>query len=57
MGKAARAFNKAVGSYDSRVRPTGERLLELKIESSGKELPALDPIDDNLRLKADGENA
>jgi DNA anti-recombination protein RmuC len=57
VGKATRAFNKAVGSYDSRVRPTGERLLELKIESSGKELPALEAIDDSLRLKADGDSA
>lgn len=57
VGKATRAFNKAVGSYDSRVRPTGERLLELKIESSGKELPALETIDDSLRLKSDGDGA
>lgn len=53
VGKAARAFNKAVGSYDSRVRPSGQRLLELKVDDAGKELPILEPIDDNLRLKTD----
>lgn len=52
VGKAAKAFNKAVGSYDSRVRPTGERLLELKVDDAGKQLPVLEPIDDNLRLKS-----
>ena len=45
VGKAANAFNKAVGSYDSRVRPTGERLLELKVDDAGKQLPALEPVD------------
>lgn len=52
VGKAAKAFNRAVGSYDSRVRPTGERLLELKVDDAGKQLPVLEPIDDNLRLKS-----
>lgn len=51
VGKAAKAFNKAVGSYDSRVKPTGERLLELKVDDAGKQLPALEPVDENLRLK------
>lgn len=50
VGKAAKAFNRAVGSYDSRVRPTGERLLQLKVDDSGKDLPLIEPIDDNLRL-------
>ncbi|MFZ5724439.1 MAG: DNA recombination protein RmuC [Pseudomonadota bacterium] len=50
VGKAAKAFNRAVASYDSRVRPTGERLLELKVDDAGKQLPALDPVEENLRL-------
>jgi len=50
VGKAAKAFNRAVGSYDSRVRPTGDRLLELKVDNAGKQLPVIDPIDDTLRL-------
>jgi DNA recombination protein RmuC len=50
LGKAGKAYNRAVGSYDSRVRPAGERLLELKVGDAGKDLPALDALDENLRL-------
>lgn len=53
VGKAAKAFNKSVASYNSRVKPTGERLLELKIDDAGKRLPALDTVDDNLRTLKD----
>ncbi len=55
IGRALRgatdAYNDAAGSYDRRVRPTGERLLELKVDDSGKELPVIESIDERLRLK------
>lgn len=50
LGKASKAYNGAVGSYESRVRPSGERLLELKVDDAGKAMPVLDTVDDNLRL-------
>jgi DNA recombination protein RmuC len=42
-------MNKAVGSFQSRVRPQGQKLLELGISGS-KDLPDIDPIDKDLRL-------
>jgi len=39
LERANAAFNDAAASYQSRVRPAGERLLELGGTSSSKELP------------------
>jgi DNA recombination protein RmuC len=50
LGKAGKAFNRAVGSYETRVRPTGERLLELKVDDTGKQLTDIKPVDEALRL-------
>jgi DNA recombination protein RmuC len=50
LGKAGRAFNKAVRSYESRVRKSGERLLELKVDDAGKQLPDLKAVDEELQL-------
>lgn len=47
---AADAYNDATGSYERRVRPSGERLLELKVDDGGKELPVLPVAGENLRL-------
>ncbi|MFZ5757372.1 MAG: DNA recombination protein RmuC [Pseudomonadota bacterium] len=57
MGRASQAFNRAVASYDSRVRPTGERLMELKVDDAGKELPAIDTVEENLRLPNPADTA
>jgi len=43
LSKASEAYNAAVGSYQSYVRPQGERVLELGTDNSGKQMvePAL----------------
>ncbi len=46
---ANKAFNKAVGSYESRVRPTGEKLLKLGGGEPGKVIPEITPADTALR--------
>jgi len=47
---ANKAFNQAVGSYDSRVKPAGEKLQKLGSGTGGKEMAELPPLDANLRL-------
>jgi DNA recombination protein RmuC len=47
---ANRAFNQAVGSYESRIRPAGEKLQKLGGGTGGKELTELPPLDATLRL-------
>ncbi len=47
---ANRAFNQAVGSYESRVKPSGEKLQKLGGGTGGKELTELPPLDATLRL-------
>ena len=47
---ANRAFNQAVGSYESRVRPSGEKLQKLGGANLSKELPDMPPLDATLRL-------
>jgi len=46
---ANKAFNQAVGSYESRIRPSGEKLRKLGGDAS-KELADLQPLDTTLRL-------
>ncbi|HEX4264320.1 MAG TPA: DNA recombination protein RmuC [Verrucomicrobiae bacterium] len=51
LSKANEAFNKAVGSYEVRVRPAGEKIQKLRgTETSGKELADIQPLDATLRL-------
>jgi DNA recombination protein RmuC len=50
LERANSAFNEAVGSYDRMVRPSGERLLKLRGEANGKELPQVQSLDAPLRL-------
>jgi len=50
LESANRAFNQAVGSYESRVKPSGEKLQRLGGGTGGKELTELPPLDATLRL-------
>ena len=47
---ANKAFNQAVGSYESRVRPAGEKLQKLGGSAAGKELVDVQPLEAALRL-------
>lgn len=47
------AFNEAVGSYEGRVRPQGEKLARLGGGTAGKELPEIAPLATALRLPPD----
>lgn len=50
LEKANSAFNDAAASFQSRIRPAGERLAELGGGASGKELADMQPLDSTLRL-------
>ena len=47
---ANKAFNQAVGSYESRIRPSGEKLQKLGGGDEARELADLQPLDTTLRL-------
>ena len=44
LDKANQAYNEAVGSYAKMVRPSGERLAKLGIDTGGRELPDIAPV-------------
>ncbi len=50
---ANEAFNDAMGSYEHKVRPSGERLLKLGGGTEGKPLAEAEPLDAKLRLPAE----
>ena len=50
LDTANRAFNQAVGSYESRIKPSGEKLQKLGGGTGGKDLVELPPLDATLRL-------
>jgi DNA recombination protein RmuC len=50
LERANLAFNDAAASFQTRIRPAGERLAELGGASSAKELPDVQPLDSTLRL-------
>ncbi|HOA63176.1 MAG TPA: DNA recombination protein RmuC [Verrucomicrobiota bacterium] len=50
LERANSAFNDAAASFQTRVRPAGERLAELGGGTSGKELADVQPVDSALRL-------
>jgi len=50
LENANKSFNKAVGSYESRVKPSGEKLQKLGGANSAKELVEIQPLDPTLRL-------
>src|SRR3984957_13244622 len=51
---AGKAFNQAVGSYESRIRPAGEKMQKLSGGTSGKNLTELPALDATLRLPPAG---
>jgi len=50
LDTANKAFNQAVGSYESRVQPSGEKLIKLGGGTPAKELADIQPLDSTLRL-------
>jgi DNA recombination protein RmuC len=50
LDKANSAFNEAAASFQLRVRPAGERLVDLGGATSAKELPDVQPLESTLRL-------
>lgn len=50
LERANSAFNDAAASFQTRVRPAGERLSELGGATSSKEVPDVQPLDSTLRL-------
>lgn len=50
LDRANSAFNDAAASFQTRVRPAGERLAELGGGTGAKELADLQPLDATLRL-------
>lgn len=50
LERANFAFNEASASFQTRVRPAGERLAELGGSTSGKELADIPPLETTLRL-------
>ena len=50
LERANSAFNDATASFQTRVRPAGERLAELGGALSSKQLPDVQPLDSTLRL-------
>ena len=54
LESANKAFNNAVGSYESRVRPAGEKILKLGGGEAGKSLPETSPADTALRSLPEG---
>jgi len=50
LEKANNAYNDAVGSYEKRVRPGGEKLLKLSGGTTGKDLTDISPLESTLRL-------
>jgi DNA recombination protein RmuC len=53
LERANTAFNDAAASFQTRVRPAGERLAELGGASSAKQLSDVQPLDSTLRLPPD----
>jgi DNA anti-recombination protein RmuC len=52
LDRANTAFNDAAASFQTRIRPAGERLAELGGAASTKELPNIEPLETTLRLPA-----
>ncbi|MGA2866696.1 MAG: DNA recombination protein RmuC [Verrucomicrobiota bacterium] len=56
LERANTAFNEAAASFQSRVRPAGERFVKLGGGAAGKDIPELRPLDAPLRLPSDQGN-
>lgn len=57
LEKATNAYNDAVGSFDRSVRPSGERVLKLGVDSGGKNLAEPVLISEALRIMPGAEVA
>ena len=55
LDRANSAFNDAAASFQTRLRPAGERLVELDGGNSMKDLPDVQPLDTELRAIASPE--
>ena len=50
LGSAVDAYNSAVGSFERRVVPAGEKLKELKaVEAPKREIGGVEPVDEQVR--------
>lgn len=49
LSSAAHSYNDAVGSYQQKVRPSGERLLGLGVGGVEKPLAVLEPVEETVR--------
>lgn len=54
LHRANEAYNRAVGSYESRVRPQGEKLVRLGAAPEQRPLTPMEPLDPSLRLPGHG---
>ncbi len=45
LGKAVGSYNKLTSSFDSRLMATGRRFAELNVDTAGRDLPDLQPIE------------
>lgn len=54
LHRANSAFNDAAGSFQTRVRPAGDRLVALGGGVPGKELSNVEPLDNTFKLTSDG---
>lgn len=55
LGKASKAYDDAVGSYERMVRPSGERLMKLGGGVESKAMSEIRPLDASLRLPPAGQ--
>jgi len=55
LEKTASAYNKAVASFESRVRPSGDRLIKLAGISPDAALPEAKPVETVLRTLPEGK--
>ena len=56
LEKAGKAFDNALGSYERRVRPSGEKLIKLAGGLAEAELPEIKPADTALRQLPDAKS-
>jgi len=56
LEKTAAAYNKAVASFESRVRPSGDRLIKLAGASPEAALPEAKPVETVLRVLPDAKS-
>ena len=50
LERANKSYNAAIGSYESSIKPSGERVNKLQVgETEGKELPSVEPVAEVLR--------